>query len=218
MNGQITESRTDQHGRTSLHMVKAEGVKENTSTHPDQPRASSHINDNYCVDKLQGGLLAGSKVSTPRQTLNTCLNLNVNCHVAKVVHSVSGLSQRKDVSPGTTDCYQRNYKLKHVKGASCVTQLSCVKPVTNVQNVASNLPVGTRRQSYWQTWLNLGAGPKVVQILKEGYTLPFQIWPNLTRSPNIISCYVNPLRNLHLLEALHQLINNNNTAELGRYS
>ena len=67
--------------------------------------------------------------------MNTLLNLNVNCHVAKVVQSASGLSQRKGVSPGTAD-YQRNYKLKHVKGISCVTELSCVKPVTNVKNVA----------------------------------------------------------------------------------
>ena len=61
--------------------------------------------------------------------------------------------------------------------------MSCVKPVTNVKNVASNLPVGARLQNFWQTWLDLGAGPKVVQILKEGYTLPFRIRPKLTRSP-----------------------------------
>ena len=33
--------------------------------------------------------------------------------------------------------------------------------------------------------------------------------PNLTRSPTIISCYVNPHKNLYLLEALHQLLNKN---------
>ena len=84
--------------------------------------------------------------------------------------------------------------------------LSCVKPVTNVKNVASNLPVGARLQNYWQTWVDLGAGLKVVQILKEGYTLPFRIRPKLTRSSTVISWYVNPHRNLYLLEALHQLI------------
>ena len=93
-----------------------------------------------------------------------------------------------------------------MKGVSCVTQLSFVKPVTNVQNVVSNLPVGTRLQNLWESWLDLGAGPKVGQILKECYTLPFQIPPNLSRSPTVISCYVNPHRNLYLLEALHQLI------------
>ena len=59
-----------------------------------------------------------------------------------------------------------------MKSVSCVTQLSCAQPVTNVKNAAPNLPVGARLQNFWQTWLDLGAGPKVVQILKEGYTLP----------------------------------------------
>ena len=54
----------------------------------------------------------------------------------------------------------------------------------------------------------MGAGPKIGQILREGYTLPFRIRPNLTRSPTVISCYVNPHRN-HLLEALHQLLDKN---------
>ena len=68
-----------------------------------------------------------------------------------------------------------------MKSVSCVTQLSCVKAVTNVQNVAPNLPVGARLQNYWQTWLDLGAGPKVVHILRESYTLPFRIQPKLTK-------------------------------------
>ena len=96
-----------------------------------------------------------------------------------------------------------------MKSFSCVTQLSCVSPAINVKNAAQNLPVGARLQNYWQTWLDLGAGPKVVQILKEGYTLPFQIRPKLSRSPTVISCYVNPHTNLYLLEALHQLIDKN---------
>ena len=41
------------------------------------------------------------------------------------------------------------------------------------------------------------------------HTLPFRIWPNLTRSPTVISCYVNPRRNSYLMEALHQLIDKN---------
>ena len=85
-----------------------------------------------------------------------------------------GPSQRKDVSPGDTVCYQKEYKLKYVKGVSCVTQFSCVKPVTNVKNVASNLPVRARLQSYWQTWLNLGGGPKIVQILRGATPSPFR--------------------------------------------
>ena len=96
-----------------------------------------------------------------------------------------------------------------MKGVSCVTQLSCVKPVTNVKNVVTIPPVGARLQEYWQIWLDLGAGPKVVSILMEGYPLPFRIRPKLTRYPTVISCYANPHRNSYLLEALHQLIDKN---------
>ena len=123
---------------------------------------------------------------------------------------MSGHSQRKDLSPGPVECYvQRFHQLKYVKGASCVTQLSYVPSVTSVGNVVSNLPVGARLQNFWQAWLDLGSGPKVVQILKEGYTLPFRIRPKLTRYPTVVSCYVNPHRNSYLLEALHQLIDKN---------
>ena len=80
---------------------------------------------------------------------------------------------------------------------------------TNVQNAVQNLPVGARLQNFWKTWLDLGAGLKVVQILKEGYTLPFWNRPKLTRSPTVISCYVNSHRNSYLMEALHQLIDKN---------
>ena len=100
-------------------------------------------------------------------------------------------------------------KLKSVKSVSCVTQLSCVNTASNVINVVPNLPVGARLQNFWQTWLDLGAGPKIVQILREGYTLPFRIRSNLTRSPTVVSRYVNPHRNSYLLEALHQLMNKN---------
>ena len=107
-------------------------------------------------------------------------------------------------------------QIKVCEKCFCVTQLSCVQPVTNAKNAAQNLPVGARLQNFWQTWLDLGASPKVVQILKEGYTLPFRIRPRLTRSPTVISCYVNPHRNSYLLEPLHQLIAKN-AVELVRH-
>ena len=53
------------------------------------------------------------------------------------------------------------------------------------------------------------SGRKINKILKEGNTLPFWILPNLTRSSTIISCYVNPNRNLYLLVALQRLMNKN---------
>ena len=121
-----------------------------------------------------------------------------------------GHSQRKDLSPGPVECYsQRDHSLKYVKGACCVTQLSYVPPVASVKDVVSELPVGARLQNFWQVWLDLGAGPKVIQILKEGYTLPFRNRPRLARHPTVVSCYANPHRNSYLLEALHQLIDKN---------
>ena len=206
--GEETRGRTrrerNRHGRI-LGRVHTGNLEERQPTiHHDQPRASSRINDNYCVTKLQARLLAGS--SPPTQTIDI---LNVKPHVVTNVHTAPGHSQKRELSPGSAGCYYKGCKLKSVKSLSCVTQLSYVQPVTNVKNAASNLPVGARLQKYWQMWLDRGAGLKVVQILKEGYTLPFRIRPNLTRSPMVISCYVNPHRNSYLLEALHQLIDKN---------
>ena len=71
------------------------------------------------------------------------MNTFVKPHVVNVVRTVPGHSQKKEISPGSAGCYyQKGYKLKYVKGVSCVTQLSCVKPVTSVKNAVSNLPVG----------------------------------------------------------------------------
>ena len=130
-----------------------------------------------------------------------------NSVVVYPVLAAPRLSQKKDRSRGVSGCYQK-CKLKYVKDVFCV-QLSFVKPVTNVQHAASNLHVGARLQNFWQTWLDLGVSPKVVQIRREGYTLPFWIRPNWTSSPTIISCYVNPHRKLYLLGALHQLMDKN---------
>ena len=127
------------------------------------------------------------------------------------VHTAPGLSQKKEISPGVAGChpFQTDYIVKYVKGASCVTQSSCAQPVTNVKNVVTTFPIGARFQNFWQVWLELGAGPKVTQILREGYPLPFRIRPRLTRYPTVVSCYVNPHRDSYLMEALHQLIDKN---------
>ena len=123
----IIESKTGQLGRT-YQGVTTRGVKASTSTHCDLPRVNSLINDNQCITLLQERLLTGSP-SVQRKTINF---LNVNCHVANLVHTAPGHSQRKELSPGSADCYLMQEKLKYFKGVSCVTQLSCVKPVTNV--------------------------------------------------------------------------------------
>ena len=164
-------------------------------------RASSHINDSHCLTQCPKRLLAGNNVK--EQTLNS---LTVNLSVVKLATSVPGHSQKKGVSPGATDCHCAKQELKYVNSVSCVTQLSCAPLVTNVRNVVSNTPVGARLQSFWKIWLDLGASPRVIQILKQGYTLPFRIRPHLSRSPTVVSCYVNPHRNSYLLEALHQLM------------
>ena len=87
--------------------------------------------------------------------------------------------------------------------------LSSVTTVTNVPTVVINPPVGARLQQFWEKWEALGWSPKVVRILREGYTLPFRFRPNLTRSPTVISNYANPQRQSHLLKALYQLTNKN---------
>ena len=59
---QSAENPTGPSGKIFVHIVRARGAKGSLlSTHPDQPRASSHTNDNYCVNVLQTGLLAGSQ-------------------------------------------------------------------------------------------------------------------------------------------------------------
>ena len=198
-----TRSRTDLHGKISP-VLNAGKTRKCSSIPHDQPRASSPINDNQCVIQLQAGLLAGSSTE---ETMNNFSSVNLN--VVHPVPTAPGNSQKNEISPGAAVCHYKRNRLKFVKGVSCVIPLSSVKPAINAPNVATNLPVGARLQNFWEIWLDLGAGPKVVQILKEGYALPFRIRPNLTRSPTVISCYGNPHRNLNLLEALHQLMNKN---------
>ena len=125
--------------------------------------------------------------------------LHVNSFVANV-HSVTGLPQKKGGNPNY--CHNHTEK-KYVKDVSCVGHLSSANTVTNVPTVAINPPVGARFQQFWEKWEALGSNLKVVTILREGYTLPFRFRPNLT----VISNYVNPQRQSHLLEALYQLTN-----------
>ena len=107
------------------------------TTPRDQRRASSPLNDNYFVNSLQEGLLAGSRTLTQKETLNFA-----SFHVVKSVPSTPGHSQKRELSPGAADCQiSRNYKLKYVNSVSCVTQLYPVQPVVNAPNVVQNLPV-----------------------------------------------------------------------------
>ena len=52
----------------------------------------------------------------------------------------------------------------------------------------------------------MGSNPRVVSILKEGYTLPFKQRPLLTRFPLVQSGYSSPTKNMYLKEALISLM------------
>ena len=121
-------------------------------------------------------------------------------------HSVIGLPQKKGVNPNYCHNYTEIIYVKHVSG---VGHLSSVNLVTNIPTVTIDLPVGERLHQFRGKWETLGASAKVITALKEGYTLPFRFRPNLTRSPTVIRNYVNPHKNLNLLEALYQLVNKN---------
>ena len=136
---------------------------------------------------------------------NSKLTLNVDSHVANA-HIVTGLPQRKGVNPNICQLYT---EIKYVKDVSCVGHLPSVKLVTNAQHAVFIPPVGARLNQCWKKWETLGSSPKVVTILREGYTLPFRFRPHLTRSPTVISNYHNPTKQSFLLEALYQLINKN---------
>ena len=75
-------------------------------------------------------------ITSKKDTVRT-----VNSCVVNHAHSVTGLPQKKGVIPNY--CYLCP-EIKHVKGVSCVDQLSSVRNVTNIPIVVPNLPVGTR--------------------------------------------------------------------------
>ena len=159
------------------------------------PRVSRSINDNYCVLNV-AGVNNSVHVSGKKQVLNPSpvikksetVVLHVNSFAANV-HSVTGLPHKKGVNPNYCCTHT---EIKHVNDVYCVGHLSSVTSVTNVPTVVIHPPVGARLQQFWEKWEALGSSPKVVTILREGYTLPFQFRPNLTRSPTVISKYVNP--------------------------
>ena len=202
-------------------------VKPQTSAR-SRPGDLKSLNDNYCVSNVVG-LVNSVNVSDKMKGLNppppvTSKSETVLSHVNSFVASVpfaSGSPQKKGVNP--VYC-QSIREINHVNDVSCVDHLSSVKIVTNVPTVVTNLPVGARLQQFWEKWETLGSSPKVIRILREGYTLPFRFRPNLTRSPMVISKYVNPQRQSLLLEALAQLTNKNavepvtNQTSLGFYN
>ena len=113
-----------------------------------------------------------------------------------------GQSQKKDGSPSS----KVKQEIKFVKDAFSVDHCVFAPIVPNALNVVNAHLIGGRLQKFWQKWSLLGANPRVVSILKDGYILPFRIRPPLVRDPLIVSGYANPLRNLYLKEALQALL------------
>ena len=181
--------------------------------HRNLPRGSSLINDNHCIFPVTGQknsvLITGQGDLNPTPVFSenskVTLNFNVDSHVANA-HIVTGLPQRKGVNPTFCQMYM---EIKYVKNVSCVGHLCSVNLVTNAQHAVIDPPVGARLNQCWEKWEALGSSPKVVTTLREGYTLPFRFRPHLTRSPTVISNYLNPTKQAFLVEALHQLINKN---------
>ena len=91
--------------------------------------------------------------------------------------------------PKSLYCKQRKI-LKYLKGVSCVGQSSSVQHVTNIHIVAQYLSVGARLNYFKKNLGHPWGQFQGHQIVKEGYTLPFQNRPILTRSPVVISGYV----------------------------
>ena len=82
-------------------------------------------------------------------------------------HIVTRLPQRKGVNPNACQMYT---EMKYVKDDFCIGHLSSVNLVTNAQHAVIDPPVGATLQQCWEKWETLGSSPKVVTILREGYT------------------------------------------------
>ena len=121
------------------------------------------------------------------------------------------MPQKKSINP---DIVYRQ-EIKYMNDVSCVDHLSSIKSVTNVPVVAPDLPVGARLHQFRNNLGSPGGQSKSCYSPQRRIHSPLAVPPNLTRLPTIISCCVNPHRNLYLVEALHQLkLMNKNAVEL----
>ena len=132
----------------------------------------------------------------------------VKLNVVHPVPSAPGHSQKNEIGPRAADCQSKQSKLKFVKDFLCHSIVLC-KTCNKCSQCCHKSTCRGKTSKLLEKLADLGAGPKAVQILKEGYTLPFRTRPNLSRTPTVISCYGNPHRNPSLLEALHQLMDKN---------
>ena len=160
--------------------------------------------DNRTLEKTVNSVVIDSPCSKTFHQTPSLPSQNVSYLAVDHAHSVcfQGQPQKKGLSP----CIPKR-KIKDVKGVFCASQCLFAPHVPNVPNVVPSLAVGGRLQKFWQVWLSLGANPRVVSILQEGYKLPFKIRPPLTRSPVIKSGYAHPDKSKALYQAVTDLIN-----------
>ena len=187
---------------------EAEAEEVSPDAAPTLLRIKGSINDNYCfLSPVPVARPSKSVSNEERQNFSVSVQQPVLCPVASPVPfvlCVRGQSQKKDRSPSS----KVKQEIKFVKDAFSVTVDHCVfaPVVPNAHNVVNAHLIGGRLQKFWQKWSLLGANPRVVSILKDGYILPFKIRPPLVRDPLIVSGYANPLRNLYLKGALEALL------------
>jgi len=113
------------------------------------------------------------------------------------VHNVSNAVRVAHIAKGKLNL------IKEPNHVSFVFPSKLAGPAPDVPPVVQSPPVGARLQKFWA---RLGVSLRTVQILKEGYVLPFQDRPKLSREPVVESGYVNAPRQAHLVDALHALV------------
>ena len=118
-----------------------------------------------------------------------------------------GTHKRKN--PESAGCYLKQKKIKLCQRCFLSHSIVLCKACNKCPKCCHKSACRGQTAKLLENFSGSACCSKVVQILRERYTLPFWIRPKLTRSPTVISCYVNPHRNSYLLEALHQLIDKN---------
>ena len=167
------------------------------------------INDNHsCFPTQWNPSAQGLEVVVK----NCPLDQTLSCHSYKqsvscrdvVNHvpiiTIPGLPQKKGLRPNL--CLN---KIKLVEGASCVSSCLFAPSVLNVPHVVTGISVGARLQRFWQVWQRLGSNPRVVSLLRYGYSLPFRERPHLSRFSLVVSKYASPSKSKALVEALLSL-------------
>ena len=202
-----TLERICQPGRVLAPMVEAEvgAVEAPLTAVPEVPRTTINTNDNYCEQNPVITYRAMKLVLRDSQkTLNA--QENVNYSVVSPVHFATNYvrqPQKKGLSPHA----ENKVQIKSVNCVSFVDDCVFVPTVPNAHCAVHVPQVGGCLQNFWQSWARLGANPRVVSILKEGYMLPFKLKPPLVRHPLIVSGYANPNRNKFLREEVQSLVN-----------